>query len=104
MIDEEQLLDLHLQGMSSRQIAVSMGCTVPTVDSNIKRLRMKYGEEVVPYATDVGYVKKNPMQSDHGLLTWAGAFKLLVRYLRDKGDAEGYAYAQEIAQRKQMSI
>lgn len=104
MIDEEVLLDLHLSGLSSRQIAINMGTTVPTVESTIKRMRNKYGEEVVPYAADAGHQRHNPTAGDAGMLTWAGAFRLLARHLRDKGDSEGYAYAQEIANRKKMAL
>jgi hypothetical protein len=103
VIDEDEVLDLHLQGMSPRQIALRVGSTMTTVDSAIKRMRIRYGEEVVPYIDHTG-AKRYPMQDAPGILTWAGAFKLLARHMRDKGDAEGYAYAQELAKQKQMNL
>ena len=106
-MDDEAVLELHLQGFTTPEIALTMGVTEGTVGNCLRRLRRRLGPDAVPYHSDVQRMIKNEARAfkpDAGDIpeTWAGCFRLLAHRLRDINDAEGWALAQRIAKERHM--
>jgi hypothetical protein len=108
-----EILALWRQGLSITMIAARVGVEYRSVKYAISLARKELGRETVPFAKDIpGKSTKGKTISfskttssyvaDDGLLTWAGAFKALARFARERGHDDVWQFAREIAQEKEM--
>jgi hypothetical protein len=123
-VDYDEVLRLHLQGLTAGQIAIKMGRAEGGVANAITQMRKAYGVERVPYLKDVQRqlreakaekVKQIPTPKRTPSIahpcfkyeipeTWAGAFRMLALYLDRSGDTEGWELAKHIAKQKGMRL
>jgi hypothetical protein len=126
-VNYDEVLRLHLQGLTAGQIAIKMGRAEGGVANAITQMRKAYGVERVPYLKDVQRqlreakaekVKKpeqiptpkrtpsiaHPCFKYEIPETWAGAFRMLALYLDRSGDTEGLELAKHIAKQKGMRL
>lgn len=110
--ERERILALYRQGIGPTDIAATMGLKYSVVKHYVAKKRKELGTASVPYINEQSKFrpKKAASQPKAGafakdeITTWAGAFKALAHRVRDSGDAEGWAYAQQIAKAKGMAL
>jgi hypothetical protein len=117
--DWDRALTLFKQGKTCKEIGEILNVNWHSVGTAIGKMRKRYGEDVVPYWSDIQKAKKPKPKppvgemsrlykerraSKDAIMTWAGAFRVLALYLHDSGDEEGWALAQQIAREKGMSL
>lgn len=110
--EEEHILSLYRQGVGPNDISAATGIKYGSIKHLIARKRKELGTASVPYINEQSKFrpKKAACQPKAGafakdeITTWAGAFKALAHRVRDSGDAEGWAYAQQIAKAKGMAL
>ena len=115
-VDEEkrgEILALWRRGLSYSTIAARVGIEQASVRHVITTMRNELGSDVVPYAKDIPgkstkgktiRLPKTPSgyMADDALLTWAGAFKALAHFAKERGHDDVWQFAREIAQEKEM--
>lgn len=110
--DCERILEMYRRGIGPTEIAAALRLKYTSVKHYIARKRKELGTASVPYINEQSKFrpKKAACQPKAGafakdeITTWAGAFKVLAHRVRDSGDAEGWAYAQQIAKAKGMAL
>ncbi len=114
-VDEEQraeILELWRRGLSITMIATRTGIEYESVKYAISLARSELGREAVPFAKDIpgkstkgrtiSFSKTTTTYGDEGLLTWAGAFRRLAHFAKERGHDDVWEFAQEIANAKEM--
>jgi hypothetical protein len=125
--DWDRALELYKQGKTCREIGEALNVNWHTVNTVIGIMRKEYGAEVVPYWRDIKRRTKKPKAKAatdkpkpkyssvseayrinvaklNNITTWAGAFKLLAHFAKERGHDDVWEFAQEIAKRKEMCL